>query len=197
MMEYSAGLTSQLFWLQEARKTASLMEEGKEKVNIREIVWTENIYQVRAEYRAIEVLNNTWRRISLLPKNVRKHFVNCDIETEKVINLISIMMDSKILFEFMHDVFSEKIRLGEKEITDRDLNVFFADKAMQSEAVAGWTDTATKKLKQGISRILFEAGLLESSKRPCAMRKIHVNYRAEDILRENGLGEYLNAITGE
>ena len=71
MMEYSAGLTSQLFWLQEARKTASLMEEGKEKVNIREIVWTENIYQVRAEYRAIEVLNNTWRRISLLPKNVR------------------------------------------------------------------------------------------------------------------------------
>ena len=115
MMEYSAGLTSQLFWLQEARKTASLMEEGKEKVNIREIVWTENIYQVRAEYRAIEVLNNTWRRISLLPKNVRKHFVNCDIETAKVINLISIMMDSRILFEFMHDVFSEKIRLGEKE----------------------------------------------------------------------------------
>ena len=38
MMEYSAGLTSQLFWLQEARKTASLMEEGKEKVNIRETV---------------------------------------------------------------------------------------------------------------------------------------------------------------
>ena len=163
MMEYSAGLTSQLFWLQEARKTASLMEEGKEKVNIREIVWTENIYQVRAEYRAIEVLNNTWRRISLLPKNVRKLFVNCDIETAKVINLISIM--------FMHDVFSEKIRLGEKEITDRDLNVFFADKAMQSEVVAGWTETATKKLKQGISRILFEAGLLESSKKTLCYAK--------------------------
>jgi hypothetical protein len=37
MMEYSAGLTSQLFWLQEARKTASLMEEGKEKVNMKTV----------------------------------------------------------------------------------------------------------------------------------------------------------------
>ena len=151
MMEYSAGLTSQLFWLQEARKTASLMEEGKEKVNIREIVWTENIYQVRAEYRAIEVLNNTWRRISLLPKNVRKLFVNCDIETAKVINLISIMMDSRILFEFMHDVFSEKIRLGEKEITDRDLNVFFDKSRIVIRRFLTFIDTSHVGFKSYLS----------------------------------------------
>ena len=30
-------------------------------------------------------------------------------------------------------MYDEKIRLGEKEITDRDLNVFFSDKALQSE----------------------------------------------------------------
>lgn len=197
MMEYSAGLTSQLFWLQESRKTVSLMMEGKSKADIREIVWSENIYQVKAEYRAIEVLNNTWRRVALLPEDVCAHFVACDIETAKVINLIAVMMDSRLLFEFMHDVFAEKLRLGEKEITDRDLNVFFADKALQSEAVAGWTETATRKLKQGITRILFEAGLLESSRRPCTIRRLHVNYRANDLLRQNGLGEYMNAITGE
>ena len=197
MMEYSAGLTSQLFWLQESRKTAALMTEGKSKADIREIVWSENIYQVKAEYRAIEVLNNTWRRVALLPVDVCAHFVASDIETAKVINLIAVMMDSRLLFEFMHDVFAEKLRLGEKEITDRDLNVFFADKALQSEVVAGWTETATRKLKQGITRILFEAGLLESSRRPCAIRRLHVNYRADDLLRQNGLGEYLNAITGE
>ena len=173
------------------------MTEGHSKADIREFVWSENIYQVKAEYRAIEVLNNTWRRVALLPEDVCTHFVACDIETAKVINLIAVMMDSRLLFEFMHDVFSEKLRLGEREITDRDLNVFFADKALQSEVVAGWTETATRKLKQGITRILFEASLLESSKRPCAIRRLHVNYRAEDLLRQKGLGEYLNAITGE
>ena len=30
-------------------------------------------------------------------------------------------------------MYDEKIRLGEKEITDWDLNVFFSDKALQSE----------------------------------------------------------------
>ena len=90
-MEYSAGLTSKLFWLQEARKTASLIVQGKDKAAIKEIAWNENIYQVKAEYRAIEVLNGTYRRVSILPKDVLSLFISCDIETAKIINLISIL----------------------------------------------------------------------------------------------------------
>lgn len=81
MTDYSAGLTSQLFWLQEARKTAALIAEGKDKAAIKEVAWEENIYQVKAEYRAIEVLNGTYRRVSLLPEKVCAHFASCDIET--------------------------------------------------------------------------------------------------------------------
>lgn len=95
-MEYSAGLTSKLFWLQEARKTASYIADGLSKSEIRAIAWDENIYQVRAEYRAYEVLNGTYRRVSLLPMDVLKAFLSCDIETAKVLNLISILMDSRL-----------------------------------------------------------------------------------------------------
>lgn len=70
------------------------------------------------------------------------------METAKILNPIAILIDSRLFFEFIHEVYDEKIRLGEKEITDRDLNGFFSDKAMQSEVVAGWTNTAVKKLKQ-------------------------------------------------
>lgn len=55
-MEYSAGLTSKLFWLQESKKTASYILEGYTKSEIRKIAWDQNIYQVKAEYRAYEVL---------------------------------------------------------------------------------------------------------------------------------------------
>lgn len=195
MIEYSAGLTSQLFWLQESRKTASLMQEGKDRAAIKAIAWEQNIYQVKAEYRAIEVLNATYRRVNLLPEEVRAAFIKCDIETAKIINLIAVMLDSRLLFEFMHDVFAEKLRLGEKEITDRDLNVFFADLALQSETVAGWTEVAVKKLKQSITRMLFEAGLLESSKRPAVIWTVHVDYRTDELLKANGLEEYLKVIS--
>ena len=38
-MEYSAGLTSKLFWLQESRKTAGYILEGLNKADIRKIAW--------------------------------------------------------------------------------------------------------------------------------------------------------------
>lgn len=195
-MEYSAGLTSKLFWLQESRKTAAYLVDGYDKAQIKKIAWKENIYQVKAEYRAYEVLNGTYRRVSVLPDAVRKEFTTCDVETAKILNLIAILMDSRLFFEFMHEVYDEKIRLGEKEITDRDLNVFFSDKAGQSDVVAGWTETAVKKLKQCMTRMMFEAGLLESSAKPRTIRRVHIDYRTEELLTANGLGEYLKVVKG-
>ena len=174
-MEYSAGLTSKLFWLQESRKTASYILEGLSKADIRKIAREENIYQVKAVLQA---------------------FITCDVETAKILNLIAILMDSRLFFEFLHEIYDEKIRLGEKEITDRDLNVFFVDKAMQSDVVAGWTDTAVRKLKQCFTRMMFEAGLLESSAKPRTIKPIHIDYRTEELLTANGLGEYLKAVKG-
>ena len=196
IMEYSAGLTSKLFWLQEVRKTGSYIADGFSKSEIRAIAWDENIYRVRAEYRAYEVLNGTYRRVSLYAMDLLKVFLSCDIETAKVLNLISILMDSRLFFEFMHEMYDEKLRIGETEITDRDLNVFFANKAMQSEVVAGWTDTAVKKLKQCFCRMMYEAGLLESSAKPRIMRRIHIDYRTEELLKRNGLEAYLNVVKG-
>ena len=161
MMNYSAGLTSKLFWLQESRKTASYIAEGYDKTQIKKIAWSENIYQVKAEYRAYEVLNGTYRRVSLLPEAVLKEFVTCDIE-----------------------------------ITDRDLNNFFSDKSMQSDVIAGWTESAVKKLKQCMTRMMFEAGILESSGKPRIIRPIHVNYHTEELLKANGLEDYLRIVEG-
>ena len=194
---YSAGLTSKLFWLQESRKTAGYILDGYSKADIRKIAWEENIYQVKAEYRAYEVLNGTYRRVSALPEAVLRAFATCDVETAKILNLIAILMDSRLFFEFLHEVYDEKLRLGEKEITDRDLNVFFSDKALQSDVVAGWTDTAVRKLKQCFTRMMFGAGLLESCERSLSMAKLSLDDRLNQIedkiseksFRENkGLG---------
>ena len=51
MTDYSAGLTSQLFWLQEARKTAALISEGKDKAAIKEVAWEDNIFADKALQR--------------------------------------------------------------------------------------------------------------------------------------------------
>ena len=49
-MEYSAGLTSKLFWLQEARKTASNIVDGLSKPEIRTIAWEENVRKLTGNH---------------------------------------------------------------------------------------------------------------------------------------------------
>ena len=74
--------------------------DGYSKADIRKIAWEENIYQVKAEYRAYEVLNGTYRRVSALPEAVLRAFTTCDVEIAKILNLIAILMDSRLFLNF-------------------------------------------------------------------------------------------------
>ncbi len=52
-MEYSASMVSCLFWLAETRKIAELIISGLDKEEIKRMALSENIYQVKAQGRAI------------------------------------------------------------------------------------------------------------------------------------------------
>lgn len=196
-MEYSAGMVSCLFWLSETRKTAEFLIAGKEKNEIKELAVKENIYQVRAEERARRIFGVAIKRLESLPGILVEQIAHGDIGTVKLLALISIMKTDLLFFEFVHEVYRQAIILGENKITDRAINNFFAVKKAQSEAVARWSDSAVKKLKQCYSRMLFEAGIIM---RAIGERKITippVNYKLRKLLEDNNLKVYLNAITGE
>lgn len=195
--DYSAGLTHEVFWLQEGRKTAELILGGKSKAEIKEIAWNENIYQVRAEYRSTEILNTTYRRLKDMPEDVLRLFTTCDVTNAKLINLIAIIKDSRLFFEFMYEVYDEKLRLGNLEITDRDLNEFMNTKCEQSSTVASWSDSAQYKIKQVMCRMLHEADLLEDTKEPRKIRPAFVNFILAEALKKNDMEIYLNTIKGE
>lgn len=194
--DYSAGLTHEIFWLQEGRKTAELILEGKSKAEIKEIAWEDNIYQVRAEYRAVEVLNSTYRRFKDMPEDVLRLFTTCDVTNAKLINLIAILRDSRFFFEFMYEIYDEKLRLGDLQITDRDLNEFMNNKIEQSATVASWSDAAQGKIKQVMCRMLHEADLLEDTREPRKIRPAFVNFIITEALKKNDMEIYLNAIKG-
>ncbi|MFR5953737.1 MAG: BrxA family protein [Coprococcus sp.] len=116
----------------------------------------------------------------LLPEAEASAFATCDVETAKILNLIAILWIADYFLNFFKKCMM-KTQAWRKEITDRDLNVFFSDKALQSDVVAGWTDTAVRKLKQCFTRMMFEAGLLESSAKPRTIKPIHIDYRTDGI----------------
>ncbi|MFT9495900.1 DUF1819 family protein [Anaerosolibacter sp.] len=196
-MKYSAGIVSRPFWYQETKKTAKLIDEGIPNNLLKQKVIEENTYQAPTEYRATQIFNATMRRLASFDDYLIKEVANSDLATSKILVLISIMKTDLLFFEFIYEVFRDKLLLGEKLIQDKDFSIFWSRKNEQSDVVSNWKDYTLDRLKQCYSRILFEAGVLEE---PKGERKIMRPVIREDIyqyLIDNGMEAYVVALTGE
>lgn len=194
-MDYSAGMVSQLFAFVEARKTAELMVKGLSKEQIREKVMSENLYQLKNETRLRKTFNYVYKRLDSLPEGSADLLLKVDNDNAKLLTLISIMNTDKLFFEFVYEVYRGKIILGERTIEARDINVFFDEKARQSEEVSSWSESAIKKLKQCYIKNLVDAGLLNSTKNK-EIKHALVNYKIEELLGEHGMQTYISAVKG-
>lgn len=197
LMEYSAGMTSRPFWYIESKKTAKYMLEGFDKESIRKIVVDENIYQAPSKDRADHMFNSIYRRLNSLDIYLIEKIITSDVLTSKVLVMFAIMKTDRLFFEFMHEVFREKLLLGDYLLKDRDINVFFDNKRTQSGVISKWTDHTIKKMKSSYTRILFEVGLISSSSGDRKITPVPLDYKICDYLKENGMAAYLHSIMEE
>ena len=196
-MKYSAGIMSASFWLLETKTTAEYMLEGLSKSEIVELALNENIYQVDSERRAKRMAGNLYRRLKDFPEELLQFFVNADVNSSKIIVLISILKNDKLFFEFMYEVFREHIILGNYTLNNSDFNIFFTNKAQQSEVIENWTEKTVKRLGSNYRQFLSEAGLLEKDDNDYKIILPFLDFRLRELLVENDFEPYVKAICGE
>lgn len=196
-MEYSAGMTSRPFWYIESKKTAKYMLVGLDKEAIRKKVIDENIYQAPSKERADHMFNSIYRRLISLDTFLINKIAFSDVLTSKVMLMFGIMKTDRLFFEFMYEIFREKLLLGDYLIKDRDINVFFSSKVTQSDVIAKWTENTIRKMKSSYMRILFEVGLIISSSEERKITPISLDYKISEHLKESGMAAYLYSVTGE
>lgn len=196
-MKYSAGMVSQLFWFNETKETVRILNSGKSKAELLKEAVEKNIYQLKSEDRRKRACNCICRRLESLPEDIVLKLDSIDISSAKIIVLISIMKTDLLFFEFVYEVYRQKIILGEKTLEDKDLNLFFDYKYEQSEIVQKWSESGIKKLKNCYIKILNEAGLISSAKGTRLIEPALINYKIEEQLKTNDLGIYVKAVKGE
>lgn len=195
-MEYSAGIVSSLFWFIETRETAKLLQNNSFDEIARRAV-EDNIYHQTAEDRMKREFNCIKRRLQALPDCLIKEMTRADVDSAKLIAFIGVMATDLLLFEFVYEVYRDKLRIGEDKLEDKDFNIFFKNKAAQSSKVAGWSESGIKKIKQSYGRYMFEAGLIEGTKNNKKIHKVFVDQDIRNMLVNNGMEKYLYAVTGE
>ena len=159
-LEYSAGLMSQSFWFLEFKKAVKLRSEGLDYDEIKKKCVEENLFGAAKEYRALRMAGYIITRLKAMDDTLVKLFCSSDLATQKLINLITILRTDRLFFEFVYEVYREKVILGVECMEDTDVNVFFTRKETQSDLIAGWKDTTKRKLHNIYMNFMADANLL-------------------------------------
>ena len=196
-MEYSAGNNSNLLWFVETKETIRMLQDADFEA-VKEKIIRENLYQQKAENRRARQFNCIYKRISALPEPLQREIVKSDLQTAKLIVLISVMLTDRLFFELVYEVYREKLRYAEEEVKESDINIFFQAKADQNEKIAQWSEVGVRKLKQTYLKYMQEAGLLKSGEKDSKIvSKPYIEDRLRQELMANHMEKYLYALTGE
>lgn len=194
--EYSAGIVSKLLWFNELKRTAQIQAEINDADEVREIIIRDNVYQINNIERATRIYNYCIKRLNLIDDDLKDILIYGDTSDAKIIALISTMKMEKILFDFVYEVYREKIMLGDYEITEKDMKVFLDYKATQSDEIAEWSESTNAKISQTMLKMLVEAGIVIQDVRKRTIERPLLSSRLEKYLQSN-MNAYYKAIMGE
>lgn len=195
-MEYKSTIKSMAYIYKETKKAASLINTGLNIKELKEKSLEDNIFQVESENRRREFASTIGNRLGELDEYLIERIISSDVETSKIIVLYSILKSDRLFFEFINEVYKEKILLKDLYIRDKDFAMFFQNKREQSERVSSWTEITFKKLKQVYIRILFESGLIVNQKGDKEIKVPIIDSSVKDYLYKIGDKIYINAILG-
>ncbi|HHW31259.1 MAG TPA: DUF1819 family protein [Clostridiaceae bacterium] len=196
-LEYKSTIKTRPFLFKETKKAAELIIQGFKNSEIKDKARNDNIFQVNTETRRSEIASIVLQRLNAIDDFFIQKIANGEIRTSKQIIIYSIMKTDRLFFEFMYEVFREKIMMRDFTLQDKDFHIFFDRKREQSEKVASWTDYTFYKLKQVYIRILFEAGFIKGQKENREIVKPIIEEEIVQHLKEIGDIKYLNALIGE
>lgn len=195
--KYSASAVKLSFWFAEFRKVISFLHSGKSLNDIKELAVTDNIFSAATPMRSEQIFNTVTSRVLSLPEDYHNLFEKSNLETQKIIALIAVMETDALFYDFMNDVYREKLITGNTILTDADIRIFFTDKQRESEKVSGWTDATLDRLKRCYKTYLSEAGLLlERGKGDRKIIKPLIDNRLSALLAETNKNQIVSILLG-
>ena len=195
---YSAGIMSQSFWFNEVKRFLNLKKNGYNSEEIKRMVIDENLFGAPNEYRARRMYGYVFNRVNAIETDLTELFFTSDLATQKIINLIAVIRKDRLFFEFLYEVYREKIIVGEEILETAAGKTFFNLKETQDDTIAQWKDTTKRRVQSAYFYFMTESNLLrfESQKKYVITQPI-LDIALEQYLGSHGETAIVKAITGE
>ena len=195
---YSSAMTKHLFWFTEFKIIVRLLNEGKNMNEIKKLNEVENLLAVKTMNRRKIILSVIAARINSIPQDFIELCGKTDISTQKLIAVIAIMAVESLFYDFVYEVYREKLITGDKTMTIGDFTLFFRNKQIQDDRLATWTDTTFNRLGRAYRNILIKSNLIKNHKKnEWVVEKPIINRQLADVLDKAKMGAFYSALTGE
>lgn len=159
---YVASLTREPFLFYEMRTTAKLLSDGADEKETIARIAADNLFQYPTEKSVARMAKACVYRLYAMGDNdLVKAIAAQPAEIAKQICLYALMMQNRLVWEFMVTVIGEKYRLKDQSFGKIDLNAYFMRLQEQDDTVASWSDKTITKQKQVLAKILVETEYLD------------------------------------
>ena len=194
-MKYSGGLTREQFMFNEMRITARLTAEGLSDQEVLERVYNENLFQYPTEKEIKSKCKACQKRLAYLKEmpELMEALTSGTVSEAKQAALIAMMLQSRLLAEFMITVIGEKYRSLDMTITKKDMNIFFSNLAQQDEDVAGWSEKTVDRIKAVIRNCLKETEYIPPDPGSETLLPVYMSEELVQVLKDAGLSSWLPA----
>ena len=194
---YSASAVKVSFWFAEFRKVMQMLGRGYGMSEIKKLNLRENIFSTSTPLRAKQIFQTVSGRVLALDADICALFLSSDLATQKLIALVAAMAYDELFFDFVYEVVREKMIMGNDQLTDSDIRVFFKEKQEQDERVARWTDATFVRLAKCYKTMLYEAGIINKDVGARIIIPPIVDPQLQGWLEDHGMTRYAKALTGE
>jgi Putative inner membrane protein (DUF1819) len=165
MPRYNAEISAGSLMLSESRKIALLMLTHPTDIEWERALKVDNILQKNTPATAYRQAQLIRKRLLTLDEEGWKLIAKGEMEVSIQLLLAAAIKHSRLLEDFLRDVYTRQLRRIELDLNSHLWDVFWVECAHRDGEIEQWSASTKAKLFQVIIRILAEAKYLDSSRK--------------------------------
>ncbi len=195
-IKFTANLTGEPFLFNETRSLANSLVSGEDINSLKKRNLAENLIMHKKSGSLKRVTTPIFRRLSVMSPTAVKLLSTEDLESAKLILLVSIAKTDRLVGDFLNDVYAEKIALKASKITKSDIERYFESVYQEEPFLRDRTDQTKAKLKQQLMKIISEAGLTKKIGSDFEVTRPSLTNKLSNQLIADGDARYIKILGG-
>lgn len=190
---YKADLLAGSLMLRDSREIARLLLDGAAEAAWYQALVVDNVLQKKSPASARRIASLIRTRLEPMGEDLWR--LVCDGSREVALQALfaAAIRHSRLLGDFLSQVVREHHRTFKSQLPLSRWRFFLEECENHDPMVANWSESTRNKLGQVVSKILVEAGYLESA-RSRTLSPIRVHPSVKDCLLQHGMDHTLDCM---